>query len=122
MQLDALHAMDDPWSGHGTQVAYEFCRDAGSLELSRYFYPTSTSLYHQDHFEGKFRSKMAELMSPHEAARIVGEAREESDADGNTIVCVRVEGGGRAFEFRMARCEVGRRKGAWMTASVTPVE
>ena len=41
-------------------LAYLFSRDSGALEMSRYFCGKSASLYHEDHFVGKFRtSKVA---------------------------------------------------------------
>jgi len=117
--LAALAANDEPWPGHGVQVAYNFCRDSGSLELSRYF-GHSASLYHEDHFVGLFATRCGALLPPHPAARVVGE--EEHQTGGGSYV-VRVEAGdGRRFAFTMEKCEIGRRKGAWVTASVLPVE
>ena len=46
---------------------------------------------------------------------------EEEKGEGSYLV--RVEAGdGRRFAFTMEKCEIGRRKGAWVTASVLPVE
>lgn len=118
VQLDALADVDHPWDGHGTQVAYAFCRDSGSLEMSRYF-GTSSSLYHEDHYVGKLRTQLPELMPPHPPAKIVGKPVVLNDEEASTVV--RVAAGDRTLAFRMVRCEIGRRKGAWVTASVTPV-
>jgi len=127
------------------QAAYVFCRDAGSMELSRYF-GNSRSLYHevrgmgeawrraararararppspppavQDHFVGGFRTAFPDLLPPNPVAETTGET---PDGDAAVVVAVRTATG-RALAFRMVRCEVGRRKGAWVTASVLEVE
>jgi len=128
-QLDSLSdpQLDTPWPLHGVAVAYAFCSDAGALELSRYFAPMSTSLYHQDHFQGKFLTRFPGLVG-HGGWEVEEEQAEE---DGVAVVRVRVvpaaaaQGGGagggaggeqrQTYVFVMVRAEQGLRKGSWMT-------
>lgn len=134
-QLDALAApaLDDPWPLHGVGVAYAFCADGGSLELSRYFAPGRASLYHQDHFQGKFLARFPGLVG-HGGWRLE-EAEEEED--GVAAVRVRVapssssssssaaaaaagaagpEGDdAQTYVFVLVRQEAGLRKGSWVT-------
>jgi hypothetical protein len=138
VQLDALSSneLDSPWPLHGVAVCYAFCADSGSLELSRYFAPLSTSLYHQDHFQGKFLTRFPGLVG-HNGWEVV---EEEAEEDGVAAVRVGVSpaaaaaaatpgpegssGGGAAGETRhtyvfvMVRQEAGLRKGSWVTAQV----
>lgn len=128
LQLDALSAekIHFPRAMHGVDVAYAFCADSGSLEMSRYFAPLSTSLYHQDHFQGKFLTRFCGLVG-HKGWEAVGEAEEE---EGVAVVRVRVapssssssEGGEErraeerhTYVFVMVRQEAGLRQGAWVT-------
>lgn len=121
-QLDALSAdqLDAPWPLHGVGVAYAFCADSGSLDMSRYFAPMSTSLYHQDHFQGKFLTRFPGLVG-HRGWRV-----EEEGEDGQGVAEVRVsvapsssgeggEGGRHAYAFVMVKQEAGLRKGSWVT-------
>jgi hypothetical protein len=92
----------------------------------------STSLYHQDHFQGKFLTRFAGLCG-HQGWEVVEEEEEE---DGVAVVRVRVmrskgAGGGEEAEaaeaaaarskgwqtyvFVMVRAEQGLKKGSWMT-------
>ena len=127
VQLRALENDDSPWQGHGVQTAYLFCRDSGSMEMSRYFCGKSASLYHEDHFVGKFRTSFPELLRP--GARVTG-VLDGGDESGAQPVRVEVEaaGGGSGssntdgspstFIFSLERCEMGRRKGSWLVAAV----
>ena len=117
-QLAALGVNDAPWPGHGVQTAYNFCRDSGSLELSKYF-GHSASLYHEDHFVSLFQTRCSSLLPPNAAGAVTG--GETVRDDGSVVVRVRA-GDGKQFDFTMERCEIGRRKGAWVTASVLLVE
>jgi len=127
-QLDALSAqnLDAPWPLHGVAVAYAFCADSGSLELSRYFAPMRTSLYHQDHFQGKFLTRFPGLVG-HKGWELV-EVEEEEEDGGVVVVRVRVvpsEAAAGAGEERgrqqqtyvlvMVPQESGLRKGSWVT-------
>jgi hypothetical protein len=130
-QLDALSAqnLDAPWPLHGVAVAYAFCADSGSLELSRYFAPMRTSLYHQDHFQGKFLTRFPGLVG-HKGWELV-QVEEEEEDDGGGVVVVRVrvvpseaaaadagEEQGRqqqTYVLVMVPQESGLRKGSWVT-------
>ena len=72
----------------------------------------------QDQFVGGFRTAFPDLLPPNPVAETTGET---PDGDAAVVVAVRTATG-RALAFRMVRCEVGRRKGAWVTASVLEVE
>ena len=132
IQLRALESDDTPWSGHGVQTAYLFCIDAGSLEMSRYFDGRSASLYHEDHFVGKFRTTFPELLRP--GARVAG-VLDGGDESGREPVRVEVETAAAAtgtgssssgessppsatLVFSLERCEMGRRKGSWLVSAV----
>lgn len=128
VQLRALEADDTPWPGHGVQTAYLFCRDSGSMDMSRYFCGRSASLYHEDHFVGKFRTTFPELLKP--GARI-SKVLEGGDESGSEPVKVEVETAATMTRsdndepspsstliFSLERCEMGRRKGSWLVAAV----
>jgi hypothetical protein len=123
-QLDALGSekLNAPWPLHGVAVSYAFCADGGSLELSRYFAPMSASLYHQDHFQGKFLTRFPGLVG-HKGWAVV-----EVEDEGDEVVVVKASvapsaaaGGGKEEEerhtyvFVMVRQEFGLRKGSWVT-------
>lgn len=124
-QLDALAGdkLNDPWPLHGVAVAYAYCADSGSLELSRYFAPMKTSLYHQDHFQGKFLTRYPGLVG-HNGWEVLEVAEED---DGVVVVKVSVApssaaaAAGAAEEERqtyvlvLVRQEAGLRKGSWVT-------
>jgi len=49
VQVEAARENNTPRESHGVHVLYSFCRDAGSMERSKYF-GYSKDLYHLDHF------------------------------------------------------------------------
>lgn len=49
VQVEAARDNNTPRESHGVHVLYAFCRDAGSMERSKYF-GFSKDLYHLDHF------------------------------------------------------------------------
>ena len=123
IQLDALAKCDDPWPNHGLQLAYEFGYDIGGLDPSMYF-GVRNDLYHQDHFMGKFQTKLPELVNLREYT-IEGACRrdiDQDDTDEEWIVRVAVMPATgetiTAFAFHLRRKTVGSRKGSLMTAMI----
>ena len=121
--LPVSHSL--PRSPIQTRLAYLFCRDSGSMDMSRYFCGKSASLYHEDHFVGKFRTTFPELLLP--GARVAG-ILDGGDESGSGPVKVEVETSSSSSSsssssttnlvFSLERCEMGRRKGSWLVAAV----
>ena len=143
-QLTALMHCDEPWPGHGIQLAYEWGLDIGGMDPSLYFgFPKD--LYHEDHFRVSFTTRVAShartLMGPtalqcrllqgqfsNQLPELLGARSYEivsvqrcSDGDAPERWVVNVEVTDRAgvlhnFEFTLGRKQVGSRKGSLMTA------
>lgn len=117
-QLSALQKNDEPWPNHGVQTMYEFAEDAGGMERSRYF-GYSKDLYHFDHFLGMFCTTFDSLVNLKEH-RIIFEAL-NSDGSCSVTAAVTDASGEPAgvFLFRMVQHEFGRKRGCWMTKSLS---
>lgn len=127
IQLDALSKCDDPWPNHGLQLAYEFGYDIGGLDPSMYF-GHRNDLYHQDHFMGKFQTKLPELVNLKEftiesvSQNVVTQSDEPSREIEEWVVEVAVMPAvgvsRKKFAFYLRRKPFGSRKGSLMTAMV----
>lgn len=116
-QLDALARNDEPWGNHGIKTAYAFAFDVGGLDPSVYF-GRPKDLYHEDHFQGMFSTRLAGLVN-NQGFQITG-VEEHEGADGSsTVVTVQVQAVAakqpQVYQWQLRRKNVGARKGCLMT-------
>ncbi|KAK9818881.1 hypothetical protein WJX74_007479 [Apatococcus lobatus] len=119
VQLEALQNNDHPWPSHGVQTMYEFGEDIGGMERSRYF-GYSKDLYHRDHFDGQFLNEFPDLIG-HASYKVIS-SNEQPDGTHKVVVHItagaHLQNAARDLTFVLKRKDVGRRKGAFMTASL----